>query len=543
MEKKIIIWLAIFFLVLGFCLRFIDLGKIPAGLHSDEAHAGYNAFLILKTGKNLDGQFWPIDIDSFGDYRPALISYLTIPSVAAFGLNEFSTRASVALFGFLLILLIYKFSLEIFQDRKIAFLSLVLLAVSPMAVIFSRATSEAVLDIFFEFAALLCVIISFKQKNPKLLLGSYLFWFLAYFSYHPSRVLTLPMGVATILLAYFQFKPGKKILFLATGVLFCYLVFPWFYFFRTPIGQGRASQVSVFAFPEVQRSIDESLTQEGPVYNPIPRLFHNKLVGYFLDISARYTSFFSADLVLFSLPKPDRYLVPQVGAVTPAEFIGLLLALGFYFYKKPKPLEFLPLILLLLAPLPSAVTFEDAPNFQRAAYLVPTIQIMAGCGIIMFLKTLTKRWQIMLISFFTVIIFSSLVFFLHQYFVHQPKNSRSIYSRATEMKAVATFLANNQSKKIILSEHDAPYLYYLFYNKINIFTTNFQKISNPKYFTGDYRINNLVFSKYICLSPDMDKDYDLFVINDGCPIPVGLKKLVEFRRSDDSLASTVYVKN
>lgn len=543
MEKKISLLFLCLFLVIGFLLRFARLDKIPAGLHSDEAHAGYNAFLLLKSGKNLNGDPWPIDIDSFGDYRPALVSYLTVPGVAILGLNEFSTRAPVALFGFLLILLTFKFSLEIFEDKKAALLASGLLALSPMAVIFSRATSEAVLEVFFEFAALLFVILGFKNKNPWWFLGSFIFWLLAYFSYHTSRVLTFPLGAVTVVLSYLQFKPQKKLLILAISTLFGYFLFPWLYFLGAPVGQGRVNQVNVFVFPEVQRSINEALTQENSSTPfAVSRFFHNKVIGYSLDISSRYASFFSPDLILYSLPKPDRYFVPQVGAITLAEFAGLLFSLGYFLFKKPKPLPFLPLVILLLAPLPSAVTFEDAPNFQRAVFLFPAWQLVASFGLILFWKNLSSRWKTISAIALVLIAFSQSLFFWHQYTIHEPKTSRSIFSRTTEMKTEAAWLNANRSKKILLSEHDAPYLFYLYYNQINIFDTNFERISHQKYFTGDYKINNMTFSKYLCLPPEavFNEKYDLIIFNEGCQAPIWAQKLFEFRRSDGSLASAAF---
>jgi 4-amino-4-deoxy-L-arabinose transferase-like glycosyltransferase len=543
MGKKLTALILGLILFTGMALRLINLDKVPAGLHFDEAQAGYNAFLLLHTGKNLNGQSWPIDIDSFGDYRPALISYLTIPSVALLGNNEFSTRLPMAIFGVLLILLIYKFSLEVFENQKIAVLASGLFSISPMAVIFSRATSETTLDVFFEIAGLLCVIMALKKNRPRFLIASYFFWLLAYFSYPTSRVLTLPMGALTIGLTYLQFRPPRKLFFLAVGVLICYFIFPWVFFMRTPIGLGRAGQVNIFTFPEVQRSIDEEISEDGnssPIV--VSRFFHNKITGYFLDISARYASFFSPNLVLFSLPKPDRYYVAQVGAFTVVEFTGFILALGSLLYKKSKPLAYLPLIFLFLAPLPSVITFEDSPNFQRAIYLVPMMQIVAGYGIATFLKAMVGKKRIVLGLALLIIAVYQLVCFVHQYFVHEPKRSYSIYSRVTEMKPLVIYLTANQSKKILMSEQGAPYIYFLFYNKISIFDTKYTRVTDQKYFIGDYRINNFFFSKYQCLDWEStsSQDYDIFIINNGCKIPVWANKLAEFYRSDGTLAAAAY---
>jgi 4-amino-4-deoxy-L-arabinose transferase-like glycosyltransferase len=78
-------------------LRFYHLSTVPPHLTPDEASLGYNAYSILKTGKDEYGQSLPIIFKSFGDYKPGLYVYATVPFVAVFGLNEFAVRAASAI--------------------------------------------------------------------------------------------------------------------------------------------------------------------------------------------------------------------------------------------------------------------------------------------------------------------------------------------------------------------------------------------------------------------------------------------------------------
>src|SRR3990167_10599272 len=84
--------------------RLWGLGKIPEGFHADEAAFGYNAYSLLKTGKDEYGKVIPLVLRSFDDYKGAIYSYLTVPFVALFGLNEFSVRLPTAIAGTLIIL-------------------------------------------------------------------------------------------------------------------------------------------------------------------------------------------------------------------------------------------------------------------------------------------------------------------------------------------------------------------------------------------------------------------------------------------------------
>ena len=85
-------WLLITILVIAGFLRLWRVGSNPPGLTPDEAALGYNAYSILKTGRDEFGTKLPIIFKSFGDYKPGLYVYLDTPFVAAMGLNEFSTR-------------------------------------------------------------------------------------------------------------------------------------------------------------------------------------------------------------------------------------------------------------------------------------------------------------------------------------------------------------------------------------------------------------------------------------------------------------------
>src|SRR5438270_3600910 len=79
-------------IVLGFFLRIVNLQVSPPGFNADEAALGYNAYSILKTGKDEWGETLPLVFKSFSDYKPGVYVYLDIPFVALFGLNELAVR-------------------------------------------------------------------------------------------------------------------------------------------------------------------------------------------------------------------------------------------------------------------------------------------------------------------------------------------------------------------------------------------------------------------------------------------------------------------
>ena len=60
--------------------------------------------VIMLSGKDEWGQKFPLFLQSFGDYKPALLSYIQIPFVWLLGLNISSVRLPVAILGVVSIL-------------------------------------------------------------------------------------------------------------------------------------------------------------------------------------------------------------------------------------------------------------------------------------------------------------------------------------------------------------------------------------------------------------------------------------------------------
>src|SRR3990167_9571166 len=94
--NRLLLVLIIFF---AFLLRIFAIDVIPVGFTPDEASFGYDAYSILHTGKDQWGHTFPLVLESFGDFKPPLYAYLTMPSVAFFGLNKFAVRLPNALLG------------------------------------------------------------------------------------------------------------------------------------------------------------------------------------------------------------------------------------------------------------------------------------------------------------------------------------------------------------------------------------------------------------------------------------------------------------
>ena len=89
MKKYILLFLI---LILATVLRVWNITSSPSGLNADEAALSYNAYSLMLTGRDEHGHPWPVNLESFGDFKPAGYAYILIPFIKVFGLTEFAVR-------------------------------------------------------------------------------------------------------------------------------------------------------------------------------------------------------------------------------------------------------------------------------------------------------------------------------------------------------------------------------------------------------------------------------------------------------------------
>lgn len=125
-------------------LRFWNLRDLPAGFYCDEAANGYNAYSLLKTGRDEHGVRWPLFVWSFQTaFKNPVYIYSTMAPVALLGLNEASTRATAALYGVLTVVAVAWLGAELFGVTA-GLAAAAFLAVQPWHLHFSRIAFELI---------------------------------------------------------------------------------------------------------------------------------------------------------------------------------------------------------------------------------------------------------------------------------------------------------------------------------------------------------------------------------------------------------------
>ena len=516
-------------LILGLFLRFTYLGRIPAGFSPDEASQAYSAYSLLQTGRDEWGIAWPIaSFKSFLDYKAPLQTYLMIPSIALFGLNEFSARLPSVIFGVLAVLAIYLLTNEIFARRSrssdkltsvirnlssknIGLFAALFLAISPWHIQFSRTALEVNLTSFLFPMGLYFFLRFLKEPRTNNLAPIFtsVFWGLSLYAYHSAKIF-IPLFAVSMLYLYRRqiFSKGFKPLLpalLTIIILLSPLVIDSV--FGNSAKRGGDLLVSKLDTVNLKQIDDQSFYSPLAKINPkIPRLFHRKIFTVISRFGENYLSYFSLPFWFTEGGREITYsVIPGRGLLLfwmlPLVLFGLFLLL-----KKIKDEDYdaRPLLIwLLLAAIPAALTKEGyRPN--RAGSFLCLWEIIAAFGLVSLLEIRFKYRK----TFLAIYISLSLIltgFYLEDYFF----NSSVTYPKAISfgwreaMAKIKNIEGNYDS--IIIDRGTQGQAFVAFYQQISPF--DFQESSlvwekemqkNPVDYLdqmGKYRLGKYSFEK------------------------------------------------
>jgi 4-amino-4-deoxy-L-arabinose transferase-like glycosyltransferase len=476
MKKTLFILFAIIALAAG--LRFYQLGSVPPSPDWDEAALGYNAYSILKTGRDEYGTFLPLIIRSFDDYKPPMYVYLTVPSVALFGLSVWATRLPSAAMGVLAVLGVYFLVKELLRDKKndaVPLLSSFLLAISPWHVVFSRIAFEANIGLTINIWAVVYFLVGLR-KRIFFPVSAVLFG-LGMYTYHSERVF-LPLLLLVLAASFWKqldVKNNKKhlVMSLVIGMLVILPLLPVF-FSKTAMLRMKATSVFTDQTNLLSRDI-KKLEDDKRTGDTIGLLLDNRRIVWVKTVIAGYLSHYSF-VWLFLTGDNPRHHAPDTGLLYFWELPFLLYGM-FYMLKtrnpaspagRQEPGTKLLFGWLLIAPVAAAST-TGVPHAVRTLVFLPTFQIFTAVGIVSFFTVLyhiRKIFRYGITFLVLVCVLFNIVYFLDLYFIHtNPEYSE--YWQYGYKEAVAYTEANklNYEKIVVSTTLDQSYMFFLFYTK------------------------------------------------------------------------------
>ena len=452
MNKRLLIPLLLTVLLAG-VLRFYKVEQDPPGLYIDEASIGYNAYQILKTGKDEFGIAHPLFFKSFGDYKMPVYIYSVAGAMSVFGKNEFAVRLPSALAGTLTVFLFYFFVkkiLELNRSRSsqviksyLPLLATFLLAISSWHIHFSRGGFEVNEGMLFYLVGVYLLLLFWEKKKRRFIIGGFFALALAMYTYHVFRILSPMTWVITSILFILKLPKDRKEIVIA-GVMFLLFLFPILQFSFTPEGSSRFSASSAFSEYSTRSAQEKEFT--------FPMIY---LKNYF--------SFFSLDFLFSNGDGNGRHQIHEFGLLFRFEFIFLILGIIWIFEQKKSFLAYITFFLLIVAPIPGAVA-RPSPHSLRGLILVLPLTMITSIGVITFLEFTRKKIKIALIILILIVLYE-LSSYIHAYYYHYSKVNaldwgagyKGIVEKATEKSDQYDYLIVDKTLSF------AP-TYFLFYN-------------------------------------------------------------------------------
>lgn len=491
-------------LLLAFLLRLYKLGEIPS-LHTDEADFAYNAYSILKTGKDQTGKFLPLGTSSTGDLRPAFYVYLSLIPIKIWGLTEFAVRFPALIFGTLSVLIMYFLAKDLFRNEKIALVSSFLMGVSFWHITLSREASEKVVAVFLVLLGFWLILKYFKSQKFFLLLFGFISFFISIHTYYAPRLFFIMFLPGVWWLFRKKLLPEQNLIFMIFMLVFISMTV-FFTFFYGRSGE-RINQLLVFKHPYTIALLGEQISEDGTVENNVllTRFFHNKPINFSFTLIQNYFEYFSPAFLFISGGQPPRVKVSGIGLLNMVELpffiLGVFFLLAEIIFKKKREYAII-VYWLLISPVAASFTFEEIPNVYRSLLMLIPICLFTAFGFIRVYQWFLKnKVTILFFTLCLVMYIWNLSFFLHQYFVHFEVHQP--WYRNFAQKQLALFLKENASsyEKVFISKRyggtDQIIRFYLRYDPVK-----YQEEGSPR--DKDYQgFGNLVFVPEKCPFPQL----------------------------------------
>lgn len=482
-------------LILAFGLRIFKVTTIPPSLNWDETSIGYNAYSILKTGKDEWGEFMPVHFRSFGEYKLPAQIYASIPAIAIFGLNEFGVRITPVIYGTLTVLLLYFLTRELFSKslftNHYSLFTAFMLAVSPWHIQLTRGSFESSFSLFWFVLGLIFLVKGFKK--PIWLIASMIPFVISVYTYNTARVFTpLFLFIVYLLNIKYLFKNFKY--FALSFLTFVILSLPIVPFVLSGDASARYKLVSITDDKGLVPRIEErrNLSTLPPL---VTKLIHNRYTYNTVYFSQNYIAHFTPDFLFINGAGHRQHHVQGVGELYWIQAPFLLFGLYLLIKRRDQSLKIL-LPWLLLAFVPVSMTNDSIPNALRTLIAVPVYQILTAVGLFEVLQmTKSKKQKTVLVLAVGILFVINFFIFLTNLYSLYP----NLYSRDWQYgnKQVVEYIENNQDKYdlvVFTRTYGEPHIFTLFNLKYD--PAKFQNIKNLERFETFDWVRVLRFDKY-----------------------------------------------
>lgn len=450
--------------------RLIFLSQFPPILNRDEAALAYNAKLILETGKDEWGKNFPLQFQSFGDFKLPGYIYTLVPIFAIFGESDLTVRLPAASAGIAIAILGASLFFEFYPISKTKQrFSIILLffTMTPVFFFYSRMAWEANLSLFFAVTSIYLVLKKVKKRITFDIVSA-VFMFLAVFTYN-TPLLLLPFLLAVVIVdrGFFHIKNWIIPVALWTFVL----IFGFMMFFSVAT---QKTGITIFS--------DETTKIQYPIYRQqyngyFQSVFGNKYVYWSKILANNYVATFSPKFLVSSGGSHPWHSILGRGHIYWVQFFFLIVgfvtlayqSIKSIYYKKMSKVkgQILSLYILLISPLPAVATV-DAPHATRSLFTFFIIVLISAQGLffcINLIKNLFLKKLYILVIFSIFIIEGSLYFY--QYFRVWSQNYPQQLNVGFDQVVWQANTDFPQEKKVVIDDEGYLYIMVAWYAPID----------------------------------------------------------------------------
>lgn len=498
-------------------LRLWKLSVNPPSLFGDELDLGYQAYSILKTGRDYYGNFLPIHFHSLAEWRTPLYLYSAVPTVAVFGISPLGVRLPAAIFGILGVLVLYLLINQVTNNESLALTSAAVLALSPWHLQYSRAGFEVTLMLFL---LILGLWLFFKALRK----GEWLWLAAVCLALTPWVYSTAKLFTPALLL-FLVWVWRKEIFSLPKKHLISGLVAAAVIGLpiavSTLLGGGvqRFGYLSVFTDPTtepevgVAREVDARVRGEtGAGLTPrlLDRVIHNKYTFWGKKILDNYFKAFSTD---FLFVRGDLNLRHSIGTgeFYKVEAIVLLIGIVFFFSRyRVSNIQYLVLFWILAGVIPAAITRDGGGHATRLILILPPLIFLIASGAREILR-FNKFVFLVLLGIWLLGIGD----YLHDYYAHYPwQSERWWHSGWSEAIASVKEIEGNYNRVVISTTHEPPWIFFAGWYEYDpaLWQKNFP-IGNDVFLPGFGNVSHL--DKFYFGSPERGGVYEFGKVLDS----------------------------
>ncbi len=476
---------AVFLFGLAIFLRFTQLTQVPPAPYWEEVALAYDAYSIVQTGKDHHGTAWPIvAFESFGDWKPSGYFYAATLAIKVFGLSVWSVRLPAAIAGSLFVglLSLSGWLAHRYWNVSTNKLWLVLLgvtAISPWAILFSRAAWEVMLATTLMLGAVLSFwwFLSSWLKQmywqwPALKL-SLLLAALSMYTYHALRLVTPLLLNWTLVwwlaqsdrkLVWQTWLKQKKTTLAIVGVGSIFIVallLPLLQNLTSPVIQQRFAETSIL---NSITPIEQSNAARAAAGNTLfARVVYHRYWFELELLTQQYLKHLNLNFLFVHGDTNPRHSSQYFGQLYYLDAVFVLLGAVFLWRNHRKWAVYL-LGWWLIATLPAALT-TAAPHALRSLPALPVWLWLIAYGI----TEVTKRsaWlMVAIVAAYSV----SLGWFWSAYTLQYPKT----YAAEWQSGYCEMYQALNQAQQVnptlpiyVTRTQGRPAMYYWFCQKID----------------------------------------------------------------------------